>query len=319
HCQNSNDQPREITSPGHGTPAALHRPMPSMLHEILIDLIRENPEMLIPLLRDKLGTVDLRGGKFEPVERNYSQLPDLDADLVLQIRDQTGQLICALVLEVQLRPRRQKKYAWPSYQASTFRRLQCPTFVVVLAIKPSVARWADETIWTGQTHFRPIVIGPKQFPIILDPRHARENVAMAVLSGLAHPKEPKAEQIGEALWQALDRRSDQQLDPRHDLYWDQFLALIGETTRRQLMILLDGYRPQSEWGKKIYAEGESKGLLEGKREGHAAALTMLLQARGLSLEPAVRERIVQCRNQKTLHQWLRRAATAEHLDEVFES
>ena len=294
-----------------------------MLHEILVDLIRENPELLIPLLRDKLGAVDLRGGCFEPVERNYSQLPDLDADLVLQVCDLSGRLICALVLEIQLRPHRQKKYAWPFYQSSTFRRLQCPTFVVVIAIKPRVARWADDTIWTGQTHFRPIVIGPKQLPLILDTRHARDNVAMAVLSGLAHPKEPEAEQIGEALWQALDQRSDRQPDPRHDLYWDQFLALIGETTRRQLMILLGGYQPQSEWGKKIYAEGESKGLLEGERKGErkgqAAALTMLLQARGLPPDPTVRERIEQCRDMKTLRQWLRRAATAVHLDEVFES
>ncbi|MEM9463630.1 MAG: hypothetical protein AAGF11_56355, partial [Myxococcota bacterium] len=160
---------------------------------------------------------------------------------------------------------------------------------------------------------------------------------------------------GEALWQALDLRSHQQPDPRHDLYWDQFLALIGKTTRRQLMILLGSYQPQSEWGKKIYAEGESKGFVEGEREGErkgllegerkgllegerkgllegerrgerrgerkgqAAALIMLLQARGLSLEPAVRERIEHCRNLETLRQWLHRAATATHLNEVFES
>ncbi|MEM9459308.1 MAG: hypothetical protein AAGF11_34330, partial [Myxococcota bacterium] len=143
----------------------------------------------------------------------------------------------------------------------------------------------------------------------------------------------------------------QQPDPRHDLYWDQFLALIGKTTRRQLMILLGGYQLQSEWGKKIYAEGESKGFVEGERKGllegerkgllegerkgllegerrgerrgerkgQAAALTMLLQARGLAPGPSVRERIEQCRHQKTLQQWLRRAATGTHLDEVFES
>ncbi|MEM9455492.1 MAG: hypothetical protein AAGF11_15020, partial [Myxococcota bacterium] len=171
----------------------------------------------------------------------------------------------------------------------------------------------------------------------------------------AHCDEPEAEQIGEALWHALDQRSDEpaeglserqsdhQPDPpsdrRYDLYWDLFLAAINEATRRHLMIRLGSYQPQSEWGKQLYAEGESKGhlegllegerkglldgerkgRLEGRREGQAAALTALLQARGLAPGPGVRERIEQCRNLKTLRQWLHRAVTATHLDEVFES
>ncbi|MEM9463484.1 MAG: hypothetical protein AAGF11_55600, partial [Myxococcota bacterium] len=80
--------------------------------------------------------------------------------------------------------------------------------------------------------------------------------------------------------------------------------------------LLEGERKGFLKGER---KGERKGRLEGKREGQVAALTMLLQARGLSSNPAVHERINQCRNQKTLRQWLHRAATAEHLDEVFES
>ncbi|MEM9459884.1 MAG: hypothetical protein AAGF11_37255 [Myxococcota bacterium] len=301
--------------------------MPSMLHEVLVDLIRKNPEMLIPFLQDKLGAVEIRGTRFRPDERNsrqnWSQLPDLDADLVLQLHNRSGRLVCALIPEVQLSRKREKERAWPAYQAGTHRRLDCPTFVVVIAVDPAVARWAAGPFFTGQTHFRPIVIGPKHLPIIVDPGHARDNVELAVLSGLAHCNEPEAEQIGEALWHALDQGSEGQSDRRHDLYWDLFLAAINEATRRHLMIRLGSYQPQSEWGKQLYAEGESKGFLEGERKGErkgqAAALTMLLQARGLSSEPAVRERINRCRNLKTLRQWLRRAATATHLDEVFES
>ncbi|MEM9459378.1 MAG: hypothetical protein AAGF11_34685, partial [Myxococcota bacterium] len=76
--------------------------MPSMLHEVLVDLIRNNPEMLIPFLQDEIGAVELRGTRFRPDERNYSQLPDLDADLVLQLHNRSGRLVCALIPEVQL-------------------------------------------------------------------------------------------------------------------------------------------------------------------------------------------------------------------------
>ncbi|MEM9455493.1 MAG: hypothetical protein AAGF11_15025 [Myxococcota bacterium] len=329
--------------------------MPSMLHEVLVDLIRENPEMLIPLLRGKLGAVELHGAHFGTDDHNYSQLPNLDADLVLKVHDRSQRLLCALIPEIQLSIDYEKERAWPAYQAGTHRRLNCPTFVVVIAVDPVVARWAAGPFRTGQTHFRPIVIGPKHLPIIVDPRHARNNVELAVLSGLAHCDEPEVEQIGEALWHALDQRSDGRSDEpaegrsdrqsdhqsnppsdrRYDLYWDLFLAAINEATRKHLMIRLGSYQPQSEWGKQIYAEGESKGLLEGerkgllegkrkgllegRREGQAAALTTLLQMRGLAPGLTVRERIEQCRNLKLLHQWLRRAVTATHLDEVFES
>ncbi|MEM9463496.1 MAG: hypothetical protein AAGF11_55660, partial [Myxococcota bacterium] len=156
-----------------------------MLHEVLVDLIRNNPELLIPLLRGKLGAVELRGARFGSYDHNYSQLPNLDADLVLKVYARSGRLLCALIPEIQLSIDYEKERAWPAYQAGTHRRLNCPTFVVVIAVDPVVARWAAGPFRTGQTHFRPIVIGPKHLPIIVDPVHARNNVELAVLSGLA--------------------------------------------------------------------------------------------------------------------------------------
>lgn len=75
------------------------------------------------------------------------------------------------------------------------------------------------------------------------------------------------------------------------------------------MLGFDWYTPQSEWAKRLYAEGN----LNGERH----ALQCLLNARRLDLTEEQRARLDACSSSSQLRLWIRRAATAEALDQVF--
>ncbi|MEX1367451.1 MAG: hypothetical protein AB1Z98_30265 [Nannocystaceae bacterium] len=280
-----------------------------MLHEMLVELLRRSPELLLALLGDQISTLGASGLRFEPDEPNLSQLAEIDADLVLRVYDSDGTLRCALVIEVQLRIDQAKPRSWHAYQAGTHRRLGCPTYVIVVAVDADVAVWAGGPFSSGQTVFRPIVIGPQQVPVVVDVDSARGNLNLALLSGLAHRHEPEVLEIGQALWHALDqpRREDR------DHYWDVFLHAIGEATRRTMMSLFHNYVPQSEWGKKHYAEGQAR----GRAQAMAEMLALLLEGRGLSMRSEHHAAVDACTDAEVIGAWARRAITATCIDEVF--
>jgi hypothetical protein len=298
--------------------SALRGTVPSMLHEVLVDLFRESPQVLLDLLGDRLDTPDPSSLRFEPDEPNLSQLKEIDADLVLRVYDANGQLLCALIIEVQLSEKAAKARAWSAYQTGIHRRLGCPTFVIVIAIDPVVAAWAAGPFCTGQNIFRPLVLGPGQVPIVTSVDQARANLELTLLSGLAHHDEPETEKIGEALWRSLEHHQPD----RGAFYWDLFLNAINEATKRSLKMRLENYRPQSEWGKRLYNDGRiaghNDGCNEGRMAGEANALTLVLDARGLSMSPKHRMRIESCTDPDQLRSWVCRAATATSIGGVFD-
>lgn len=82
---------------------------------------------------------------------------------------------------------------------------------------------------------------------------------------------------------------------------------------------LQGWKPQSAWGKRIYAEGRAKGEAEGRVEGLMEGVLTLLRVRSVVLTRAQRERIQSCRDLRRLRTWLRRAGTARTASELFAS
>ena len=65
------------------------------------------------------------------------------------------------------------------------------------------------------------------------------------------------------------------------------------------------YEYRSEFARGYYSQGEADALLE------------VLDVRGIDVPADVRERITGCTDIGQLRVWLRRAATAHSLDEVF--
>ncbi len=58
------------------------------------------------------------------------------------------------------------------------------------------------------------------------------------------------------------------------------------------------------------AEGEAKGVARGEAKGKAQDVLAVLEARGISVSAAVRDRVLGCTDVAVLDAWVRRAAVA---------
>jgi len=285
----------------------------SPLHEVLVELFQRSPGLLRPLAGRRVRVLSRKRLGFRTAHTRVSELRLADSDLVLLVRSR-GKLVCAIVFEVQLAIDRRKARVWPLYAAWVHQRLGCPVHVVVLTVSASVAAWATGPFGAGDLSLRTCVIGPEHIPPITNADAARANADLAFLSGLAHAKEPVALEIGRALWHALDATNHE----RGDQYWDIFMSQVHVAIRRALEMELQHWKPQSTWGKRIYAEGEAKGEARGLTEGLTEGVLTLLRVRGITLTRAQREQIRSCRDPRRLRTWLRCASTARTASELFE-
>jgi hypothetical protein len=76
----------------------------------------------------------------------------------------------------------------------------------------------------------------------------------------------------------------------------------------------DSAQHVSDFARKYVAEG--KGEAKGRLEGEALAILRVLEARGIAVDEAVRQRILVCGDQELLDQWLKRAVVATTAAEV---
>jgi hypothetical protein len=319
--------------PGVGPFAQLHRSalglttsaeaMASLLHEALVELLAEHPELLIPALQEQLGDlpVDLQ---FRRGESSQSKIPPLRADLGLELLlHGAAEPFAAITLEVQLSKDEDKPYSWLLYHAGQHYRLRVPSYLLVVTNDPDVAAWAAGPFRSGMVTMRPLVITPAHIPPVTDVEEAKRSLERAFLSGLVHASEPVAAEIGLALAAALDAAPDD----AGLYYWDTLLAVLGDAIRRTIDMQLKNWKPRSDWGKQFLAEvkeevraaGLAAGRAEGRAEGQADAILAMLDARGLALDPPLRERITACTNLDLLARWVRRAATASSVEEVLAS
>jgi hypothetical protein len=302
----------------------------SPLHETLVDLFERSPVLLQPLAGRRLRVLSRKRLGFSTDHTRVSELRVADSDIVLKVYSATGKLACAIVFEVQLSIKKRKARAWPLYASWVHQRLGCPVHVVVLTVSESVAAWAAGPFCIGDMTLRPWVIGPEHIPPITSFEAACAAVDLTFLAGLAHAKEPIVLEIGRALWHALDVTRHEHAD----LYWDIFMHQVHTAIRRSLEMELQGWKPQSPWGKRIYAEGvakgEARGVARGKAQGlvqgealgvakgKAESVLALLRLRGVRLTRAQREQILSCRDERRLRAWLRRACMVSTAAELFE-
>ena len=68
----------------------------------------------------------------------------------------------------------------------------------------------------------------------------------------------------------------------------------------------------------MLAAGIEEGLEKGLREGRVAALLATLDARGIRVGKAARERIAACSDLAQLDRWIRRSAVVGKAAELFE-
>lgn len=288
--------------------------MPSLKHEALVDLFRESPRFG---LRLTCGVVDvdiLPGAPVTLTSAEFTELnpPEYRADVVLRVDDPEGEAHDVFIVEIQLAPDPDKKFSWPFYAAGARARFRCPATIVVVAMSEQVAEWCAQPIPMDRagSSFRLVVIGPAEIPVITDIDRARAEPELAILSAVAHGREPGAEFIGVAALAACDCLDNQ----RGRLYADLVFDSLSPAACQALGHLMDisKYEYQSDFARKYVAEGRRQGQLEGQRE----LLREQLEVRFGVLPEDVRGRL-ESGTSEQFACWARRILTAGTLQEVF--
>jgi hypothetical protein len=287
--------------------------MPSHLHEILIEMFRDRPTLATELLR---GPLHIPVPDFDEARLSAGELTDVApteyrADAVVTLTDE-GSPVLAIVIEVQLCADTRKRRSWPAYVGTLHARLGCPVALLVVCPDQAVADWAAAPLAIGPpgSVVTPVALGPGQVPAVTDLGTARRVPELAVLSALAHGSRPDPTPVFQALLTALDV-----IDHDHaNLYTDLVLAVLPAAARDCLedLMAITGYQYQSEFARRYFGQGEA----QGEAKGEAKAVLAILDARGIAVPDDVRTRITGCTDLDQLDTWVRRAATADKIQDL---
>lgn len=287
--------------------------MPSSLHEIIVDMVRNQPSLAARLLTEGLG---MRLPAFQHAEVQSNEFTDITpteyrADAVLKLTN-NGVTVLAVVVEAQLRPDDRKHWTWPVYLSTLRARAKCPAVLLVVSVDASTAAWCAKPIDLGHPGWvlAPLAIGPNEMPLVTDLESARQTPELACLSALAHAEHPDRDKVFDVFLDAvgfldLDRRA---------LYSDFVFTALSTAARDTMEALLSTrpYEYQSEFVRKYIFQGRA----EGQVEAQVKAVLAVLEARGVVVPPNTRAHILECTDADLAELWLRRAATAETIYDV---
>jgi hypothetical protein len=302
----------------------------SITHQDLVRLFDERPELAAELLQRCLG-VKVPGYRYAGSEKETvgsSRPVELHVDAVVSYKRSKRRPVFAVVVEVQLSPKKDKRYSWPVYVASVRRRLKCPVALLVVTPDAGVARWARRTIVVGPgATLTPsvVLLGPEVMPMVTSRRQAARQPELALLSVMAHGRgDPEqALRIAHAAFAGARQAANaRRLDEEAAVVYSMAIReALGPAARKAFEMYPDIERFfDSATRQKIHkarAEGEAKGEAKSARQTKREAILAVLQARGLSVSDRQRARIAACTNVATLDAWLRRAATAPSTTAVF--
>lgn len=283
--------------------------MPSLLHEGLIALIREKPEFAADLLREILHVDVPRFTEARLAEANLTELipTEYHADAVVLLIE--GKPVFGSIFEAQLQDDARKRFTWPMYAISARARFECPFVLVVITPDAATARWAAKPIELGAGQlWSPLVVGPEGIPIITDAELARRDPELAVLSLMAHGKGDTQTAVAIAL--AASASLDQLSEGQRMLYLAFIESALGDAARKAFEM-----HPQNE---KLISSWQRSSFEQGRAAEKAADVVAFLEARGLVVSDAQRQRIVETTDLEMLSRWVRRAATITAVDALFE-
>jgi hypothetical protein len=293
--------------------------MPSMAHEILVDLFKNRPSLAAEILIEVLGVSlpEYTEARIASADLTEIQPAEYRADVVVLLLHD-GNPVRVVIVEVQLAVDPKKRLSWPAYVTVSRAIHSCPAALLIVAPDPAVAGWCAEPIETGVSGFvlRPPVLRRTAVPVVTDLEEAARRPELGVLSAMAHGETEQGATIAAAVLPALQGLDDD--DDRVRLYYDLVYNSLNEAARRALETIMKGYEYQSDFAKKYVAQGRAEGRAEGRTEEAARALLTVLRARGLAVPDAARERILAQKDPERLERWLEKAVVAASISAVLD-
>ena len=295
--------------------------MPSMAHEILVDLFKNRPALAAEILVEVLG-ISLPAyteARVASADLTEIQPAEYRADVVVLLL-QDGKPVRVVIVEVQLAIDPQKRFSWPAYATVSRAIHGCPVALLIVAPDPVVAGWCAEPIETGIPGFVlcPPVLRRSAVPVVTDLEEAARRPELAVLSAIAHGESEQGATIASVVLPAIQGLDED----RARLYYDLVYNSLNEAARRTLETMMKGYEYQSDFAKKYVAQGRTEGRAEGRTEGRteeaARNLLTVLRVRGLVVPDEARERILAQKDPERLERWLEKAAVAASVAAVLD-
>jgi hypothetical protein len=291
--------------------------MPSMAHEVLVDLFKTRPSLAAEILIEVLGIAlpAYTEARFASIDLTEIAPAEYRADVVVVLLN--GDLpVRAIIVEVQLAVAPRKRRSWPAYVSVAHAMHGCLVDLLVIAPDPVVATWCAEPIPLGPPGFilTPPVLRRAAVPVVTDPAEAARRVELGMLSVMAHGETEQGATIAGALLPAIAGLDEE----RGRFYLDLLLNSVNEATRRALEAMMKGYEYQSDFAKKYVAQGVAQGEAQGEAKARAHDVLTVLQARGIAVSDAARERVLAQKDLAWLKRWLAKAAVASSLAEVID-
>lgn len=293
--------------------------MPSVEHELPLDLIRNDPVFAVELFREVSGQslpefTRVRDGA---AEATHSAPAHLTTDSVVVCERPPGEregtdpvAVLAIITEPQRAWDRRKYFTWPAYVANVRQRYKCPTVLLALTPTSSLARRYADPIDLGCGQVRPLVLPMDTLEPVTDQRTAAEHPLLTVLALVAKPtKDREALDALSTALTSIDSASS-------SLYADYVLAALAAVTGsspEELMPIGD-YQFKTELIGRPFREGRTK----GRAEGRAEAVLAVLEACGTPVSASVRERVLDETDLEVLDGWVRRAATVDRAEDLFD-
>ena len=284
--------------------------MVSLKHEGLAKLVRDRPAFAADLLGSLLAVKVPPFSKAQLVDVTLNQVRPAEyrADAVVLFTRKKP--VFGAIVEVQLRPKKQKRFSWPLYAVGARARERCPFVVLVVTPSAATAKWAARPIELGGgNQYRPLVIGPDGVPKLTDHARARREPQLAVLSVMAHGRDEvtTATAIGVAAVKAVSQLPEEQAL----LYSLLIEANLSEAARKAIEM-----QPGLE---NYFSEAQRRNYERGRAKGKADAVLKILTRRGLTPSADQRRRIVACTDPATLDRWLDRSLSASSVDDLLVS
>ncbi|MEU5267306.1 hypothetical protein AB0G77_01805 [Streptomyces hygroscopicus] len=293
--------------------------MVSSRHEAAHRIFQDRPELLTPVFR----ILDLplpEKAAVEVLTPDATEIRPLErrVDSVLRVTPPDGGGFL-LAIEAQGRRDPDKAVSWAYYLSYMTAKHELPALLLVVCQDKKTADWAAGPFrigvegWTALS-VHPLVLGPGNVPVILDPEEASQDLTLAAFSALTHGRDPNAPAILKTLAQALAKA-----DPESRPYYSELLEIgLGDTPARdvwrKLMSVVGSYFPGRG---TLVEETFLKGKAVGEAVGGARAVLRTLENRGIRTSAEIRERITNCTDIKTLDHWLDRAMTVSTANELF--
>jgi hypothetical protein len=164
--------------------------MPSLLHEGIIALVRERPELAADRLRELLQVSLPAFTEARLAEATLNDLVPPNTVRTPSCCSSMGKPVFGIIFEAQLHVDPDKAFTWPLYAVSARARFRCPFVLLVVTADADTARWAARPVELGgDVAWRSLVVGPEAIPIITDVDRAIREPHLAVLSAMAHARD----------------------------------------------------------------------------------------------------------------------------------